>query len=213
MQDAVEISDLETLKVISDPFRLEILNLLTHRGLTAREISTHMDVPQSKLYYHLNLLEKHGLIQVADTRVVQGIIEKTYRAVAMDFTISSSLLLGTAERMSETEALFVSIIDTARGKLIRSLRTRARALAQGAPEKSRSVVINSESMLLSHKKAEALTHKIKALFEEFQTEEDDTDDSSDLHEYVFQAAFFPMFYPELSQGEEELENDESKGTE
>lgn len=213
-QDAIEISDLDTLKVISDPFRLEILNLLTHSGLTAREISAHMDVSQNKLYYHLNLMEKHGLIQVVDTRVVQGIIEKTYQATALDFTLSPSLLLGTADRMSETETLFVSIIDTARSKLIRSLRTRAKALAQGAPENPRSVVINSESVRISRQKADELMHKIKTLFEEFEAEESESEIlEDDRIEYVFQAAFFPMFYPDLPLTEEKPDAVELKGKE
>ena len=32
----------------------------------------------NRLYYHVNLLEEHGLIRVTDTRLVSGIVERTY---------------------------------------------------------------------------------------------------------------------------------------
>ena len=34
----------------------------------------------TNIYYHLNMLERHDLLQVRDTRVVNGIIEKHYGA-------------------------------------------------------------------------------------------------------------------------------------
>ena len=67
------VTDLETIKIISDPLRVQILE---HIGLTSevgklitvKEIAEALDIPPTKLYYHINLLEKHDLIRVAETR-------------------------------------------------------------------------------------------------------------------------------------------------
>ena len=63
----ITISDLDTLKVVSDPFRVQILEVLVHEPQTVNQVAEKMGLAPSKLYYHFNMLEKHGLIQVVDT--------------------------------------------------------------------------------------------------------------------------------------------------
>ena len=79
--DAMKITDLESLKVLADPLRLSILEYLM-KPSTVKRIAEKLGKPPTKLYYHFNLLEQHGLIQLVDTRVVSGIIEKHYQATA-----------------------------------------------------------------------------------------------------------------------------------
>ena len=102
------ITDLETLKVISDPFRIDLIRMIHEANMegrfsTVKEISETLDLPPTKLYYHINLLEKHGLIVVGDTKVVSGIIEKQYQIVADDITIAPEVL--STSETSEDEKL------------------------------------------------------------------------------------------------------------
>ena len=81
VEEEIRISDLETLKVISDPLRVQILENIglasdAGKSTSVKQLSEDLDIPQSKLYYHIKLLEKHDLVYVADTRVISGIIEK-----------------------------------------------------------------------------------------------------------------------------------------
>ena len=57
------INDLESLKVFSDPLRNQIMEILAPEKLTINQIAKKLGLAPSKLYYHINLLEKHGLIQ------------------------------------------------------------------------------------------------------------------------------------------------------
>ncbi|MBR2577319.1 MAG: winged helix-turn-helix transcriptional regulator [Erysipelotrichaceae bacterium] len=52
----------ETLKALSDKERREILELLKHGKMSAGEISSHFDMTNATISYHLSLLKKAGLV-------------------------------------------------------------------------------------------------------------------------------------------------------
>lgn len=75
------IDDVSTLKALADPIRMSLLELTMgdpDQTWTARELAAHVGVLPTNIYYHLNMLERHELLVVRDTRVVNGIIEKHY---------------------------------------------------------------------------------------------------------------------------------------
>ncbi|MBX6342634.1 MAG: helix-turn-helix transcriptional regulator [Thermomicrobiaceae bacterium] len=80
--DVFVIRDLETLRAVSDPLRLRLFELLRGGPRTVKQLAAALDLPPTRLYYHVGQLEAHGLVRVVDTRVVSGIIEKRYQATA-----------------------------------------------------------------------------------------------------------------------------------
>ena len=83
----------ETLRLIADPLRLRLLELLRREPRTVTELAELLEMPRTNLYYHIGLLEKHDLVQVAESRVVSGIT----------FTMGGILINGRAEALSENE--------------------------------------------------------------------------------------------------------------
>ena len=104
------IRSLEALRALVDSQRHRIVTMLMERALTAREIADRLGIGRTRLYYHLAMLEQHGIIYVADTRVVSGILERRYRAAARTFRVDRALLSGTVsdEDISDAQA---SIMD------------------------------------------------------------------------------------------------------
>jgi hypothetical protein len=77
------IEEISTLKALADPVRMTLLDVTMaqpERTWTARELAAIVGVLPTNIYYHLNMLERNALLQVRDTRVVNGIIEKHYGA-------------------------------------------------------------------------------------------------------------------------------------
>jgi DNA-binding transcriptional ArsR family regulator len=71
---------MKTADLIIHPVRLRLLRELDRETLTTQELSQRLqDVPTSSIYRHLRLLLDGGLVQVAETRLVRGIQEKSYR--------------------------------------------------------------------------------------------------------------------------------------
>jgi DNA-binding transcriptional ArsR family regulator len=95
-RDVFTIEDVATLKAVAEPQRMRVLMLLDEGDLTVKEMAARLGVPPTRLYYHVRILENHGLLRVASTRMVSGIEERRYAATAKSWTISDDLLCSPA---------------------------------------------------------------------------------------------------------------------
>jgi DNA-binding transcriptional ArsR family regulator len=86
------LESLDAIKAVADPLRIQILFETTYFGRTVKELAGLLDVPQTRLYYHVKLLERHGLLRVVERRMVSGIEERRYRSPGNGFTIAPGLL-------------------------------------------------------------------------------------------------------------------------
>lgn len=198
------INDLETLKVIADPLRYQVMETLAHQPLTVKQVAEKLGLAASKLYYHVNLMEKHGLIRVVDTRIVSGIIEKRYQATTPNLDIDPALLSFTTETGKENiNTLVVTAIDATREDILRSLQARAFELEQGAQAHPRQTILNRSLSRMPDARAEEFHERLKALVEEFDAA-DEHASSEDLQAYALTVAFYPSFYfREIEKGDSE----------
>jgi Helix-turn-helix domain len=61
------------------PVRLRIVKaFLGDRALTTSQLATELDVPAGRLYRHIALLIKAGVLQVVAERRIRGAVERTY---------------------------------------------------------------------------------------------------------------------------------------
>jgi DNA-binding transcriptional ArsR family regulator len=100
------IDDLATLKLLSDPLRLRLLEELGAQPTTVKVLAKALNLKPNRLYYHVNLLEEHGLIRVTDTRIVSGIVEKTYGLVAKHFAVAEDLAMPIDLKREVANTLF-----------------------------------------------------------------------------------------------------------
>lgn len=61
---------------MADARRMQISEVVLNQTATVKEIAKQLNQPAHQFYYHINTLEKHGLIWVIGTRIVSDIIEK-----------------------------------------------------------------------------------------------------------------------------------------
>jgi DNA-binding transcriptional ArsR family regulator len=104
--DLKVIEDLATLRLLSDPLRLRLIEELGAQPTTVKALAKAMGMKPNRLYYHVNLLEQHGLVRVTQTRIVSGIVERTYALVARHFAVSEALALPTDVKRDVTDTLF-----------------------------------------------------------------------------------------------------------
>jgi DNA-binding transcriptional ArsR family regulator len=159
------ITSLETLKVFSDPLRQQIIEALLDGAKTVKQIASELDIAPTKLYYHVNLLEEHKLIQVTDTRIVSGIIEKHYQASARRFSIERSLLT-PGEVNGVVDAALDAMLDPIRAEIHRGLNSGLIDNSDDAPL-TRKLKIWREPSRLSLDQAEAFYNRLEALVQEF----------------------------------------------
>lgn len=190
------IQDLETLKVIADQLRSQLLELLIQETLTVKQLAEKLGLAPSKLYYHVNQLENYDLVEVVETRVVANMIEKLYRATASNFDVDPELLrFSTPEGKENINAVLVSTIDATREDLMRSLEARAFELEQGGQEQPRRAIINRVLSRLSEEQANQFTARFCELVEEFTQADGEAHGPDDeLHTYALMIALYPSFY-------------------
>jgi DNA-binding Lrp family transcriptional regulator len=188
------VKDLETLKILADPLRNQILEILAPGKLTVNQIAEKLGLSSSKLYYHINLLEKHGLIQEVDSIIKANIIEKVYWITAYECKMDENLCnFSTPIGQQSTMTSMVAPIDTTREDILRSLEARATALEQGAEPHPRDVIVRREVQNMSDDIADQFADRLNAILEDFKKYEGDESDQ-DTHTRALTIAFYPSFY-------------------
>lgn len=194
-KDRFTIDNLETLKIVTHTFRTQILEALVLQALTVKQVAEKLGLPPSKLYYHINLLEKHGMIKVIEEHIVANIIEKVYRATATEFAITPSLLSFKTDESRETfNSMLLSTLDKTREDVMRSLEMRTQALEHNVERPPRQVVLAQLTTRVSEARAIELEERVQALIKEFEREEaESADQGEDGRIYGLTIAFYPQF--------------------
>ncbi|MBK8070461.1 MAG: helix-turn-helix transcriptional regulator [Rhodanobacteraceae bacterium] len=108
------------LKLLADPTREFIYQALVSAPRTATELAQLMDCPTTRLYHHLKLLEKHGLIRVVAERLVSGIVERRYRAVAKRLRLDRASFGAEPPGGDPLQTILGYVFDRAREDIERS---------------------------------------------------------------------------------------------
>ena len=84
-KDLHRLTSLKEMKVLADPRRIRILELLGEER-TTKQVAEILGEPPTRLYHHVAALERVGLIRLARTKPSRGAVEKYYIAVAKTFS-------------------------------------------------------------------------------------------------------------------------------
>ena len=98
MQETLVLDKPEQLKALGHPLRVRVLEMLSAEGerqLTNRELAQRLGVDPGHLHFHVRMLLKAGLIELADDGTGR---EKPYRAVAKTFRVAPELLASGGAR-------------------------------------------------------------------------------------------------------------------
>lgn len=194
--DRLTITSLETVKVLSDPLRLQILEQLLAQPATVKQLAAELKIPQTKLYYHINMLEEHGLVRVVSTRVVSGIIEKQYWVTAYSIDLDRTLFASPGGKgiSEEVNSLLQTMFDGVRIDLNKSVEAGlvdlARLTNDQEREASRMVLVRALAQV-PEDRVEELYKKMHELVKEFHA--CDTD-SPDAQTHGLMVVMFPTTY-------------------
>lgn len=189
--DEMVINDLETVKVLADPLRLNIIEHLSKPG-TVKEVADKIGRPPTKLYYHFNLLEKHGLINMVETRIVSGIVEKRYQAAAYRYRLAWGLLSPKNENFDESfdmmiSGLFASSVEAARESIVEGVVD----VDDDAPP-HRQLYVSQRRSMLSAEEADEFYNRLQALLDEFDFDKREIDrDNPDKMLYKLSVMMHP----------------------
>ena len=91
-KDIIRIDNIKLLKVISDPTRKKIIEVLYDIPLTAAEIADKISYPKDKIYYHIKKLQSNGILIIAESEKIKGITQNKFINAAKKFEIDPTLI-------------------------------------------------------------------------------------------------------------------------
>lgn len=114
------IEDPDVLRLIADPLRLRILELLRQRERTIKDLAHELAMPRTRLYYHVKLLEEHDLVTVVGTREVSGITERRYRTTAFRLSMAKTMLGSSAAAGTPLDTYLSFVLEEVASEIRRS---------------------------------------------------------------------------------------------
>ena len=185
LPDTFWIEDLNSLRALADPTRLQIIELLLE-PLSVKEIAEEMAVPRTRLYHHIKTLEQNGLIRVVGERKARALNERVYVAAAKEFRPGPAILEeATGDEMAE--ALLTTVLDTTRADFMRAVRTGVVRLDEIGKE-HQLLAVGRCLARLPAAKAEQFAREVEDLVRRMN-EEDTQADEDPVSAFAF------VFYP------------------
>ena len=191
--ELLRITTLDQLKAISDPLRLEIIEIISHEALTVKQIADKLHQPPTRLYYHVSELETAGYVTLVGTRVKSGIVEKYYRTVSDNIQVDRNLLNGNEGEEESLGLIINTVFDTTIADLTRSFRAGKLKTAGSDTEPEHKL------MMLTHDLCRARREDIPVFIDKFKSilaEMDTKSDEEGLESYACTIAFYPHTEPD-----------------
>ena len=111
MIDYFEIKTIEQLKAITHPLRRRLKDEFCKNICTTKQAAKALGEPPTKLYHHVEILKKAGVIKLVKTKQNRGTTEKYYETVASNIRISPSLLESSATAELVSNELYNLVKD------------------------------------------------------------------------------------------------------
>lgn len=171
--DVVELESTDELDELLHRVRGPLLRRL-RTPHSAAELAAELDVPVTRLYHHLKVLESSGLIEVVATRRVGAALERRYRAVARAFRVGPDAVRDARDLARS----LASVLDSTRADLVASVESGAidaHAASDLDGADGAEVAIWSLRLQLGQPDRVELAERMNALLTEFR--ERSTDDT------------------------------------
>ena len=90
--ESFRISDIDQVKALSHPLRMRIIETLgASDPMTTKQVADALGEKPTRLYHHVDKLEKAGLVRLTHTRQNRGTTEKYYEPIAKQFRAGADL--------------------------------------------------------------------------------------------------------------------------
>lgn len=170
LADVFEIDDAETFELLTDPTRAELLEWLFEPA-SVSELAEAMDVPRTRLYHHVRLLEETGVIRVVQTRQRGAIPEKIYQLTAKEY-LPSKKLLAEYPRRHAAAAMVDPILSTTRADIIRAVAD-GRFDFREREDHLKNGMLGRYLVVLSPQRRHQLLTELKAVLDRYQDDDPD----------------------------------------
>jgi predicted ArsR family transcriptional regulator len=187
MKETMMLKDLKQIKIFAHPLRARLVEIFAEKPMTAKQAAVVIGQKPTKLYHHVEALERVGLIKLVKTQKKRGTLEKYYRTVAKRFAIDSSVFdmkSNKKEMLGEFRAMFANMLDNTMREINEGISDKL--ICPGKEE--RQATLARKRIRTTPDKIEKINKRIQKLLEEFAASNDNKGDV----EYALTLVFYPL---------------------
>ena len=191
--DTYRISNLEQVKALAHPLRVRIIETLASSDpMTTKQVAELLGEKPTRLYHHVDLLEKAGLIQLTHTRKNRGTTEKYYEAIARQFRAAADLFSDESadDQIDAIRPMIHTIFDNTTAELLRLIDSHQSADLL----EEEGGLLSYIEMHLAQEQIEEVQQKLKDVLDLLQSFEDSESSAGDegLRKFRLTIAHYPL---------------------
>lgn len=126
MKETMIIRDVNQVKVFAHPLRAKLVEVFADKPRTAKQAAEMLGQKPTRLYHHVEALERVGLIKLVKIQKKRGTMEKYYRTVARRFSVDSGLLQtqGKNRMLGQYRAMFATMLENTINEINESISAK-----------------------------------------------------------------------------------------
>lgn len=193
--EVLTLTELEQIRVLANPLRVRMVELFCREEYTTKQVAQELGEKPTKLYHHVEALEKVGLIRQMRTRRNRGTLERYYLAVARCFRADSGLF--SQEKKSGDETTIKAVVDTLLELTGVELREFAEAESRGA-EAAEQAILSFVEVKASQQTIDRMRRRIMRMLKDSQAIAGGEEEP--VRRFRLVLAYFPLDRPEGDSG-------------
>jgi DNA-binding transcriptional ArsR family regulator len=187
MKETMMLKDLDQIRVFAHPLRARIVEAFADKPRTAKQVAEMIGQKPTKLYHHVDALERVGLIELVKTKKKRGTVENYYRTVAKRFSVDNRVFqakVNDKEMFEEFRSMFTTLLENTMQEINESISERLIC-----PEKKkRGAILTRKHIRTTRDNIEKLQQKIHRFLDDITA----IGDNKGNAEYRLTLVFYPL---------------------
>jgi len=184
--DTYVVKRLEQAKLLTDPFKLKLLERFGGKPVTTKQVADGMGEKAPRLYRHVDALVDEGLLELVEERPKRGTIERYYRTVAGRFEVDPNLFSTSSGVADDALDMLRSIFRDTESDLVRIFDR----LKDGEPDPEDLPLVMRLGIRGTAEEIQRLQEKLDEWMEECKSLSCDKEDTPDMKSYSGLLAFY-----------------------
>ena len=188
--ESFRISDIDQVKALSHPLRMRIIETLAASDpMTTKQVADGLGEKPTRLYHHVGLLQKAGLIRLTHTQQNRGTTEKYYEPIAKQFRADADLFADESpeNQKSAYRPMIRTIFDNTSSEMLRLVESN-----DFNEQLEEEGLLSYLEMHIPQKNVEVVRDKLKGVLDYLEGLDESEFGDEELREMRLTVALYPL---------------------
>ena len=188
--ESYRISDIDQVKALAHPLRMRIIETLAASDpMTTKQVANALGEKPTRLYHHVDILQKTGLIRLTHTRQNRGTTEKYYEAIAKQFRAGADLFSDESsdDQKNALRPMIRTVFDNTLSEMLRLVEQND--FEEKLEEEG---LLSYLEIHLPQEKVDIVQQKLKDVLEYLQGLEESGFGDEELRKFRLTIAHYPL---------------------